>query len=115
MGNKYNLYKNINILIYIMPQYCNDYSEGQDWDVVSWNKTPSEQNKTITPKHIEIIPFNKMLILSRQKAQYTANKLSQALHIKIKDYESFENGSKLPDKNVLYKINKFLNSKLTLN
>jgi len=101
-----------------MPKYNDDYSEGQDWDVVSWNKTPCEQNKIETQKkqeYIETIPFNKMLILARQKAQYTANKLTQALHIKIKDYESFENGTKLPDKNVLYKINKLLNSNLTIN
>tara|TARA_Y100000389_G_C17323046_1_gene444080 strand:- start:108 stop:395 length:288 start_codon:yes stop_codon:yes gene_type:complete len=95
-----------------MPKY-EDYSDEQEWDVVSWNKIP--QDKQQNEKYIETIPFNKMLILARQKAQYTANKLAQALHIKIKDYELFENGTKLPDKNILYKINKFLNSKLTIN
>ena len=98
-----------------MPKY-EDYSDEQEWDVVSWNKTlQDKQLEQQSDKQIETVLFNKMLILARQKAQYTANKLAQALHIKIKDYESFENGSKLPDKNVLYKINKFLNSKLTLN
>lgn len=97
-----------------MPKY-EDYSDEQEWDVVSWNKTSQDKQHEQQYKQIETIPFNKMLILARQKAQYTANKLAQALHIKIKDYELFENGTKLPDKNILYKINKFLNSKLTIN
>ena len=96
-----------------MPKY-EDYSDEQEWDVISWNKTPQDKQQQ-NEKYIETLPFNKMLILARQKSQYTANKLAQALHIKIKDFESFENGTKLPDKNILYKINKFLNSKLTLN
>ena len=96
-----------------MPKY-EDYSDEQEWDVVSWNKIPQNKLHQQYETYIETVPFNKMLILARQKAQYTANKLAQALHIKIKDFESFENGTKLPDKNVLYKINKFLNSKLTI-
>lgn len=96
-----------------MPKYKDIYSLEQDWDIVSWNKT---SNKEIIKNHKEIeqIPFNKMLILARQKAQYTPNKLSQQLHIKLKDLESYENGTKLPEKNILYKINKFLNSKLKI-
>ena len=99
-----------------MPKY-ETFVDDPEWDVVTWNKTPSEENKIMTQKkqeYIDTISFNKILILARQKAQYTSNKLTQALHIKIKDYESFENGTKLPDKNVLYKINKLLNSNLTI-
>jgi ribosome-binding protein aMBF1 (putative translation factor) len=99
-----------------MPKY-EAFVDDLEWEVVTWNKTPIEENKIMTQKkqeYTETIPFNKMLILARQKAQYTSNKLTQALHIKIKDYESFENGTKLPDKNVLYKINKLLNSNLKI-
>ena len=101
-----------------MPKY-EDYVDEQDWDIISWNKKPNnkeiDQNSNIPDKTnitIEKIAFNRQLILARQKAQYTPNKLAQALHIKLKDLESFENGTKVPEKNVLYKMNKLLNSKL---
>ena len=95
-----------------MPKYDDELLQGQEWDTVTWDNV-----KKIIPKkeEIEVIPFNRELISARQKAQYTPNKLAQALNIKLKDLESFENGTKLPENNILYKINKLLSCKLKIN
>ena len=97
----------------MLPVWSSDeLLQGQEWDTVTWDNV-----KNIIPKkeEIEVIPFNRELISARQKAQYTPNKLAQALNIKLKDLESFENGTKLPENNILYKINKLLSCKLKIN
>ena len=94
-----------------MPKYNNDYTEGQDWDVISWNKTEITND---TNNEKEDLSFNRKLILARQKAQYTQHQLAQELHIKVIEVTLFENGHKIPEKKILYKINKLLTSKLTI-
>ena len=40
-----------------MPKY-EDYSDEQEWDVISWNKTPQDKQQQ-NEKYIETLPFNK--------------------------------------------------------
>lgn len=98
-----------------MPSYYNDFflDDEQDWEPIILKKSNQKNNiSSRNKKIIEEIPFNKKLISARQKAHYTPNKLSQLLGIPLKDLENFENGSQIPPKNVLARINKLLSSRL---
>ena len=99
-----------------MPSHYNDFflDDNQDWEPVVWKK---DQNEIKTEKNeniIQGIEFNRLLISARQKAQFTPNRLSQALGIPLKELEKYEDGSKLPEKNILARINKLLSSKLVI-
>jgi hypothetical protein len=98
-----------------MPSHYNDFflDDNQDWEPILWKRDQNE----IKPKNENIIheiEFNRLLISARQKAQFTPNKLSQALGIPLKELEKYEIGSKLPEKNILARINKLLSSKLVI-
>lgn len=98
-----------------MPSYYNDFflDDDQDWEPVVFKKTNQKNNiSSVNDTVIEEIPFNKKLTSARQKAQYTPNKLSQLLGIPLKELENFENGSQIPTKNVIARINKLLSCRL---
>ena len=92
----------------------NDDEYEQDWEPVVWKKT-KEELQQFSDKHAkEEIPFSRKLSNARQRAQMTQNKLSQALGIKLRDLESYEEGKSVPENNVIARINKLLNSNFSL-
>ena len=96
-----------------MPSYYNDdFIDGeQEWEDVKWEKTEEEKTKKIEST-INLESFDRQLISARQKSQYTINQLAQALSIKLKEYESYENGKTIPEKKIIEKINKILSTRL---
>ena len=97
-----------------MPSYYNDdfLNDEQQWEEIKWEKkTDENKEKQID---IDIQSFNRQLIMARQKAYYTINRLSQAIGVKVKELEMYENGTKHPNNTIIKKINKILNSKLEL-
>ena len=101
-----------------MPSYYNDdfLNEEQEWDEIKWEKNSDEKQKLNNEiSNNEIISFNRKLILARQKAYYSLHRLSQAIGVKVKELEMYENGSIIPNNTIIKKINKILNSKLELN
>lgn len=98
-----------------MPSYYNDdFIDGeQEWEDVKWEKKEEEKTKNIEYT-INLDSFDRQLISARQKSQYTINELAQTLSIKLKDLESYENGNKIPGKNLIEKINKILSTRLKI-
>ena len=95
-----------------MPSYYNDdFIHGeQEYEDVKWEKKEEKKTKKIEST-INLDSFERQLISARQKSQYTINELAQTLSIKLKDLESYENGKKIPGKNLIEKINKILSTK----
>ena len=107
-----------------MPHY-NDFflDDDQEWEPVVWKKEENAETKSQeetksqreTKSQEEEIPFYRNLISARQKAQFTPNKLAQALGIRLKELEMYERGEKIPENRILVKINKFLSARLKIN
>ena len=96
-----------------MPYYSEHFeNSNQDWEPVSWIKKPEEIKSQKKPKIVKPISFSRQLINARQRAQITLHKLAQALGIKVKDLASYENGKKIPENNIIARINKILGCKL---
>ncbi len=94
-----------------MPYFSDHFeSSEQDWEPVNWKKDP-EKKEDAAPKK-EPIPFYRALINARQRAHITRHKLAQSLGIKVKQLELYENGKELPEKNVLARMNRILDTKL---
>ena len=96
-----------------MPYYSEHFENSdQDWKPVNWIKKPEEIKSQKKPKIVKPIPFSRQLINARQRAQMTLHKLAQALGIKVKDLASYENDKKIPENNIIVRINKILGCKL---
>ena len=100
-----------------MPYYSDHFEScEQDWEPVNWKKDAKDAKDAKDGEvEKEEVPFYRKLINARQKAQITRHKLAQSLGIKVKQLESYEIGKKLPENNVLARINRILNSKLIQN
>ena len=93
-----------------MPYFSDHFENSeQDWEPVNWKK---DLNKEAVPEKKEPVPFYRELINARQRAHITRHKLAQSLGIKVKQLELYENGKELPEKNVLARINRILDTKL---
>ena len=79
----------------------------QDWDEVIITSSDSLNNNLESKSS-----FGRLLINARQQAQITKHDLSQSLNIKLSLLTDYENDKLLPEKKVISKMNKILNSKL---
>ena len=94
-----------------MPYFSDHFeSSEQDWEPVNWKKDPDKKEAPAEKK--EPVPFYRALITARQRAHMTRHKLAQSLGIKVKQLELYENGKELPEKNVLARMNRILDTKL---
>ena len=94
-----------------MPYFSDHFeSSEQDWEPVNWKKDPEKKEDAAEKK--EPVPFYRALINARQRAHITRHKLAQSLGIKVKQLEVYETGKELPEKNVLARINRILDTKL---
>ncbi len=94
-----------------MPYFSDHFeSSEQDWEPVNWKKDPEKKEDAAEKK--EPVPFYRALINARQRAHITRHKLAQSLGIKVKQLELYENGKELPEKNVLARMNRILDTKL---
>ena len=84
----------------------------QEWEPVGWKKSPIP--KGTSAKKETPLPFHRRLVHARQLAHMTQHKLTQALGIKLRDLESYENGKAIPEKNVLARINRILGTRLEI-
>lgn len=79
----------------------------QDWDEVIITSSDSLNNNLESKSS-----FGRLLINARQQARITKHDLSQSLNIKLSLLTDYENDKLLPEKKVISKMNKILNSKL---
>ena len=79
----------------------------QDWDEVIITSSDSLNNNLKSKSS-----FGRLLINARQQARITKHDLSQSLNIKLSLLTDYENDKLLPEKKVISKMNKILNSKL---
>ena len=59
-------------------------------------------------------PLHEQILLALNKSSYTLHSLAQQMNIKLKVLESYIDGSCVPEKKYISKLNKFLNCKLNL-
>jgi len=82
----------------------------QDWEPVVVTKS----NKSTSDTKQET-SFSRLLINARQSAHMTQHKFAQSLNIKLNDLEKYELGKSVPEKKLIIRMNKILNSKLPIN
>ena len=59
-------------------------------------------------------PLNEQIKQALSKSEYTLHTFSQQMNIKLKVLESYLDGSVIPEKKTLSKMNKFLKTKIYL-
>ena len=59
-------------------------------------------------------PLHEQILFALNKSSYTLHSLAQQMNIKLKVLESYIDGSCVPEKKYISKLNKFLNCKLSL-
>ncbi len=57
-------------------------------------------------------PLHEQITFSISKSQYTVHAFSQQMNIKLRTLEAYMNGSEIPEKKVISRMNKFLTSKI---
>ena len=82
----------------------------QDWEPVVLTKSAVKP-----PVVKEEIPFYRLLINARQKSYMTQHQFAQALHIKLKILDMYEQGKVIPEKKIISRMNHILGSKLPIN
>ena len=59
-------------------------------------------------------PLHEQILFALNKSSYTLHSLAQQMNIKLKVLESYIDGSCVPEKKYISKLNKFLNCRLSL-
>lgn len=62
----------------------------------------------------DIKPLHKQISYSISKSPYTVNLFAQQMNMKLKLLEAFIDGTAIPEKKVICKMNRFLNPKIVL-
>ena len=93
-----------------MPSHYNDlHLEDQEWDTVVITK-PKTQTKTNVTESTS--SFARHLLSFRRKAGLTQSSLAQSLGITLSQYEEYENGSVVPTKSIISRINRLCSCNL---
>ena len=59
--------------------------------------------------------FHTILLMEISRANHTVHTFAQQLNIKLKILESYVNGTEKPNKQMITKMNKYLNNKIPYN
>ena len=81
----------------------------QDWEPVILTRTETKE-----PTVKQEIPFCRLLINARQKVHMTQHQFAQALHIKLKQLDLYEQGKQIPEKKIISRMNNILRSNLPI-
>lgn len=57
-------------------------------------------------------PLNEQISFSIHLSQYTVHSFAQQLNMKLKTLEAYMNGTEIPEKKIISKMNKFLTKKI---
>ena len=57
-------------------------------------------------------PLHEQISYSIHLSQYTVHSFAQQLNIKLKTLEAYMNGTEIPEKKIISKMNKFLTKKI---
>ena len=102
-----------------MPSHYDDHYEDntQEWDTIILNSDHKldrigengiKTNNMNEMYDYKSLPLNRKIMLGRQKSKYTSNQLASILRISHKEYEDIENNLRVPSKQCLNKLRKFI-------
>ena len=95
-----------------MTRYWDDDIGNQEWEPVKWDKS-GEKGKI---KKIKKLTYSRELgnaiLAARRRHNLSQKKVADHLHVKQSLINSYEIGDKVPEDNVITKLNKLLKTQL---